>query len=97
MGVGKNHALRSELVNVGCWDPACLGREAVDVSIAKIVAEDIDDIGFLAGGCRENGCQEGEAEELWADHFHGAAILRKDHFTRPSFSRCSSNWDFPQG
>ena len=76
MGVSENHALGRERVSVGRWNLACLGRETMDVTVAKIVANDQDDVGSLGGGCREDGGQEDEAEELSEGLLHGATSLR---------------------
>jgi hypothetical protein len=48
MGIGKDHPLRREPVDVRGRDLATLGIEAPDIAITEVIAEDYDDVRSLA-------------------------------------------------
>ncbi len=64
MPVGEAHALRRELVDVRCGDPAALGVVALHVAVAEVVGVEDEDVGLGIGGeqCRERQKQQSGEE-----------------------------------
>ena len=50
VGVEEGDALGGELIDVGGGDFAAGGVEGVDIAVAEIVAEDVEDVGVGGGG-----------------------------------------------
>ena len=62
MGIGENHALGSKPVDVRRGDFSALRIEAMNVSIAKIITEHINNVGLpipCLEGCGKNQQEEG--------------------------------------
>ena len=59
MSIGEYHAFLGETIKARCGDLA-VGIETVHIAIAKIIAEDEDDVGFVA--CARS-CGEKEAQQ----------------------------------
>ena len=70
VNVGKYHAAGGEAVEAGGGDSA-LGVEALDVAVAKIVAEDVEEVGFGGGRGTGRGVRQREREQKEKDT-HGA-------------------------
>ena len=51
MAVGKSNAFRGQVVNVRCWYLPTLRVVTTDVTVAKIIGIDDDDVRFVVGQC----------------------------------------------
>ena len=72
MRLGERHPLGRQLIELRGGDLAVLRIEAVDVTVAKIVGEDENDVGFGGGLCGERyHWQQGGAEDGIELGWHG--------------------------
>ena len=72
MGVGEDHALLAEAVDVGCRDFLVPLVQDADVAVAHVVGQDIDNVGMLGFQGKALGSQQGKrakAKERSADPF----------------------------
>ena len=68
MRIGEGHALRGQLVEGGRFDFAALRIEALDVAVAEVIGEEVNDVGpDLRGG------QEGATQKTQEGDANGAA------------------------
>ena len=68
MSVREGHALRGKLVRMGCRNLAVFRIEALDVAVAEIVADDVDNVGLLRRKEREDRENEKNQMEEKAEH-----------------------------
>ena len=69
MCIRKDHSLAGQLVRVRRWDLARLRSQALDVTVPKIVANDVNDVGFCG---TEHGGRKEESTEEEMEQFHSA-------------------------
>lgn len=67
MSISEGHAVLRELIHVWSCDFSALGIKAMDISVTKIVGEDVDNVG-LVRGLREE--REAGGEDWKEEFFH---------------------------
>jgi len=68
VGVREGHAGRGDAIEVGCGDFAVF-IQTLEIAIAEIVAENIDDVGFF-GGQRKDWKGKREQKTQKSRHLH---------------------------